>query len=230
MAKKKNNNLVLASLQMAHVIMKRKRPYTELESVVLQCLEIAADTLNGGEKAIAKVRQISLSDRTTKRRCDRISEDLLNQLFNKLKKTHSYGIQLDKTTDISDEVQLIVYCRFADEEAKIIVEHYLCCLEVGVNQGRLVAKINGEGAASENFGHCFNKQTIKKESLHQLKKLQAKQNKKIYLLYNLYKCKNHPIGMIFVNIYQLYTHTHTARQLSVKKKPLLHKHTRVGSA
>ena len=30
-------------------------------------------------------------------------------------------------------------------------------------QGRLVAKIN-RGAASENFSHCFNKQTIKKES------------------------------------------------------------------
>ena len=36
----KNNDLVLASLQMAHVVMKRKRPYTELESVVLPCLEI----------------------------------------------------------------------------------------------------------------------------------------------------------------------------------------------
>ena len=41
---------------------------------------------------------------------------------------------------------------------------------IGVNQGRLVAKINGK-AASENFGLCFNKQTIKKESLHKLEKL-----------------------------------------------------------
>ena len=28
---------------------------------------------------------------------------------------------------------MIVYCRFADEEAKTIVEHYLCCLKVGVS-------------------------------------------------------------------------------------------------
>ena len=34
MAKERNNDLVLATLQMAHV-MKRKRPYTELESVVI---------------------------------------------------------------------------------------------------------------------------------------------------------------------------------------------------
>ena len=49
-----------------------------------------------------------------------------------MKKTHSFGIQLHQTTDISDEVQLIVYCRFADE-AKTIVEHYLCCPKVGVS-------------------------------------------------------------------------------------------------
>ena len=118
---------------MAHVVMKIKRPYTELESVVLQCLKITADTLHGEEKAIAKVRQIPFSDSTTKRRCERISEDLLNQLLDKLKKAHSYRIQLDQTADFLDEVQLIVYCRFADEKTKTIVEHYLCCLKVGVS-------------------------------------------------------------------------------------------------
>ena len=104
-----------------------------MESVVLPCLEIAADTLHGGKKAISKVRQIPLSDNTTKHRCDGILEDLLKQLLDKLKKAHSYGIQFDETTDISDEVQLIVYCKFINEEAKTIVEHYLCCLKVGVS-------------------------------------------------------------------------------------------------
>ena len=58
---------------------------------------------------------------------------MLKQLLDKLKKAHSFGILFDETTDISDEMQLIVYCRFADEEAKTIVEHYLCCLKVGVS-------------------------------------------------------------------------------------------------
>ena len=35
MAKERNNDLVLASFRMAHVVIKRKRPYTELESVVI---------------------------------------------------------------------------------------------------------------------------------------------------------------------------------------------------
>ena len=54
MAKEKKNNLVVASLQMAHVVMKKKCPFTELESVVLPCLEIVADILPGGEKPSKK--------------------------------------------------------------------------------------------------------------------------------------------------------------------------------
>ena len=63
-----NRDSVLASLKMAHVVMKRKRHYTELESVVLPCLEIAADILHGGKKVVSKVRKIPLSDNTNKRR------------------------------------------------------------------------------------------------------------------------------------------------------------------
>ena len=64
--KNANKDLVLASLKMAHVVMKRKHPYTKLESVVLPCLEIAAGILHGGKKAVTKVREIPLSDNTTK--------------------------------------------------------------------------------------------------------------------------------------------------------------------
>ena len=69
-------------------------------------LEIAADILHGGKKAVSKVREIPLSDNTTKRRCDDISKDLLKLLVIKLKKSPAYGLQLDETTDISDEQQL----------------------------------------------------------------------------------------------------------------------------
>ena len=43
-----------------------------------------------------------------------------------------FGIQLDETTDIRREAQLIVHCRFPDIEEKPIVEHYLCCLQLGI--------------------------------------------------------------------------------------------------
>jgi len=49
---------------LAYIIMKRKLSYTELQSVVLPCLEITAYTLHG-KKAIDKIRQISLLSRKT---------------------------------------------------------------------------------------------------------------------------------------------------------------------
>jgi len=41
--KELNNDLVLASLKTAHILAQRKCPYTELEFVVLPCVEITAD-------------------------------------------------------------------------------------------------------------------------------------------------------------------------------------------
>ena len=72
---------MLASLKIADIVVKRKRPYTELKFAVLSCLEIAADILNRGKKAVSKVRKIAFSDNTTKRRCD-ISKNLLKRLVN----------------------------------------------------------------------------------------------------------------------------------------------------
>ena len=52
---------------MSHHMMKVKRPYTELERVVLPCLEIAADLIHGGKKAVDKFKQVPLSDTTVGR-------------------------------------------------------------------------------------------------------------------------------------------------------------------
>jgi len=61
-----------------------------------------------------------------------------------LKKAQLFGIQLDEKADIADEVQLILYCRFADEETKRIVVYYLCCLTDGVyaTAQAIFAKLN----------------------------------------------------------------------------------------
>ena len=64
-----DKNLLLASLKMSHHMMKVKRPYTELERVVLPCLEIAADLIYGSEKEVNKIKKIPLSDTTVARRC-----------------------------------------------------------------------------------------------------------------------------------------------------------------
>ena len=81
------------------------------------------------KKNVSKVRKMPLLSNTTKRRCLHIS-DLLKQLLDKLKKAHLFDICLDETTDVSEEVQLIFCCKFANQETKTIGE--LCCLNVEV--------------------------------------------------------------------------------------------------
>ena len=83
--------------------MKVKRPYTELERVVLPCLEIAADLIHGGTKAVDKIKQIQLSDTTVGRRYAVISADLKQQLIQKILKAPSFVMQLDESTDINSE-------------------------------------------------------------------------------------------------------------------------------
>ena len=49
-----NKDLVFAFPKIAQIVMKQKRPYIELESVVFPCLKIAADILHGEKKLLAK--------------------------------------------------------------------------------------------------------------------------------------------------------------------------------
>ena len=68
---------------------------------MLPCLEIAADLIQGGEKEVNKIKQIPLSDTTVAQRCAVISADIKEQLIQKILKASSFGIQLNKNTDIT---------------------------------------------------------------------------------------------------------------------------------
>ena len=89
--------------------------------------------IHGGKEAVDRVSKISLSDTTVYRRCHSVSTDLEDQLIQKLKEAPSFAIQLDETTDVSAEAQLIVFCRFADISHKTSTEHYLFCKPLGVH-------------------------------------------------------------------------------------------------
>ena len=125
MMNKESKDVLLASFMMAPVVLKSKRPYTELEAVILPCLKIAADLIHGSKEAVDEVSKISLSETTVYCRCQSIATDLEDQLIEKLKQAPSFAIQLDETTDVFSEAQLIVFCRFANIASKKITEHYL---------------------------------------------------------------------------------------------------------
>ncbi|XP_069192912.1 protein FAM200A-like [Procambarus clarkii] len=123
--------LTLASLKMTHIVL-QKKSFTELENVVLPCLEVAADLIHGEKDAVKNVTQIPLSDTTIIRRSVMLADDLKEQLVKKLRLAASFGIQLHEITYIGGEAQLIVYCRFPDLKEKTTVEHYLYCIQLGL--------------------------------------------------------------------------------------------------
>ena len=51
----------------------------------------------------------------------------------KLRKALSFGIQLNETTDVGSEAQVLVFCRFPDVELNKISEHYVFRQPLGVN-------------------------------------------------------------------------------------------------
>lgn len=63
-----------------------------------------------------------------------LTNDLKEQLVQKLCHAPLFGIQLDEITDVGGEAQLIIYWCFPNLKAKIIVELYLCCLQQGQKQ------------------------------------------------------------------------------------------------
>ena len=60
MVNTERKDLLLVSFKMTHVVLKSKCSYTELESLVLPSLKVAADLIHGGKKAVKKVSKICL--------------------------------------------------------------------------------------------------------------------------------------------------------------------------
>ena len=125
--------LVVSSLKIAHILMSQRKPFTLAESVIKPCLEIAAQEIHGGATAVATVQKLALSDNTMQRRSSMIAASLKDIVLTKLHHAPCFGLQLDETTDITSQAQLIVYVRFPDTERKEIVDHYLFCLSIGID-------------------------------------------------------------------------------------------------
>ena len=130
-AVKTDQDLLLTSYRLSHHILKTKKPFTLGEEVIKPALQIVAEQLLD-KKTEIKFQNISLSDTTVSRRGFHMAEDLLEQLLYKIGKIPCYGLQLDESTDVGSRAQLLVFIRFPDADSYIIVDEYLCCLDLEV--------------------------------------------------------------------------------------------------
>ena len=83
-----------------------------------------------GQSASSKVKDIPLSNDTVERWISDIAEDTETQLFEKIKKSKFYALQLDESTDIQNNNILLTYVRYIDYDESDMKEHILSVSEL----------------------------------------------------------------------------------------------------
>jgi hypothetical protein len=114
---------LLASYKVAYHIAKCKKTHTTAEKLILPS---SADIvwIMVEESAVKQLLNMPLSNNTITCRIYDMSEDMNDQLVEKLKYKH-FGIQLDEATDNND-AHLICYVRFIDGEDNIVEDLLFC--------------------------------------------------------------------------------------------------------
>lgn len=120
-----DKSIVKASYLIALQIAKSKKPYTIGEELIRPCLLQACEQVLG-KQALQKLKVIPMSANTVKRRIEDMAEDIENQVIEMVKNSTFYSIQLDESTDITNEAVLLCFVRFeCNGELK---EELLCSL------------------------------------------------------------------------------------------------------
>ena len=113
-----------ASLSVACEIAKAKEPHSIADKLIKRSALKMAEVMCGKEIA-DKLELVPLSAKTVKRRIEELAQNLLEQVIAGIKKSKCFAIQLDETTDVRNQAQLMVYCRYRGDED--FVEELLFC-------------------------------------------------------------------------------------------------------
>lgn len=113
-----------ASYLVAELVAKQMKPHTIAEKLILPaCREIVKVLF--GEEAEKEVLKIPVSDNTVSRRIEHMSEDIEEQVLRQSRDSPLFALQLDESTDISGQAQLLIFIRIVSNED--IMENFLCC-------------------------------------------------------------------------------------------------------
>ena len=84
-----------------------------------------------GDAVANKLAMVPLSNDTIKRCIQEISEDILQQTIASVKRSGKFSLQLDETTDIGNDAQLMVFGRYLDTND--YMEQFLFCRPLAKN-------------------------------------------------------------------------------------------------
>ncbi|XP_023720331.1 protein FAM200A-like [Cryptotermes secundus] len=97
-----------ASFEVAWLIARNKKPHTIGEQLVKPAALKMAEIMCG-QKEAAKLNSVPLSAKVVKERISILAENVREQVISSIKESKCFAIQLDETTDVSSNSQLMVY-------------------------------------------------------------------------------------------------------------------------
>lgn len=117
----KNKNALVASYEIAMLLAKKKKPFTDGEELIKPAFEIAARML--GDKNIEiKLKDIPLSNNTMTRRIEELSDNITEQVVFHATSCKFFSLAIDESTDICDSAQLSVFIRAVSNSFDVIEE------------------------------------------------------------------------------------------------------------
>jgi zinc finger BED domain-containing protein 5/7/8/9 len=125
-----NESAVKASYIVSLQIAKQKKAHSIGEDLILPVMKEVVRIMIG-DKEVKKLEPLSISNNTVKRRIVDMSEDVLEQIVEKVNLSPYFSIQLDESTDIASQAQLLVYIRYLDN--RNFAENFLFCKPLVAN-------------------------------------------------------------------------------------------------
>ncbi|GFU91380.1 SCAN domain-containing protein 3 [Trichonephila clavipes] len=121
-----NDNAQVESYEIAELIAVNLKPHNLAEEIILPACRKIVKTMIGGSADI-DICKIPLSNDTIHRRIKAMSENI-EQNTAKTLANSNFALQVDETTDITGNAQLIAFVRFIHEND--IINQFLCCREL----------------------------------------------------------------------------------------------------
>ncbi|GFV93372.1 SCAN domain-containing protein 3 [Trichonephila clavipes] len=116
----------VASYEIAELIAVNLKPHNLAEEIILPACRKTVKTMIGGSADI-NICKVPLSNDTIHRRIKDMSENI-EQNTTKTLANSNFALQVDETTDITGNAQLIAFVRFIHEND--IINQFLCCREL----------------------------------------------------------------------------------------------------
>lgn len=119
-----SENLVMASYEISQLIAETGYPHTVAEKLIVPAMKILASRICD-KKQQNSINMLSLSNNTVKRRIVEIADNIEETVVGRLKRCSFFSLQVDESTDISDNANLMCFVRYDFEYTSN--EEFLFC-------------------------------------------------------------------------------------------------------